>query len=78
MIIRTKTKGAVSDHTLSDNKVMQVPIVMIKRTKTKGAVNDLNEVIVEAISTSWGKLFHIDTELGTKDDLKALLRACGI
>ena len=35
MIIRTKTKGAVSDQTLSDNKVMQVPIVMIIRAKTK-------------------------------------------
>ena len=34
--------------------------------------------MVGAISSSWGKLFHIDTELGTKDDLKALVRACGI
>ena len=32
--------------------------------------------MVGAISASWGKLFHIDTELGTKDDLKALVRAC--
>ena len=53
MNIHTKTKGAVCDHTLSDNKVMQV--------------------MVGAISASWGKLFHIDTELGTKDDLKALV-----
>ena len=39
MIIRTKTKTKgvyiVSDQTLSDNKVMQVPIVMIIRAKTK-------------------------------------------
>ena len=28
--------------------------------------------MVGAISASWGKLFHIDAELGTKDDLKAL------
>ena len=35
MIIRTKTKGAVSEHTLSDNKVIQVPIVIIIRTKIK-------------------------------------------
>ena len=54
---------------------MQVPIVMIIRTKNKGAVNDLNEVMVGVISASWGKLFHIDTELGTKDDLKALVHA---
>ena len=39
MIIRTKTKGAVSDQTLSDNKVMQVPIVMIIRAKTMGDVH---------------------------------------
>ena len=26
--------------------------------------------MVGAISASWGKLFHVDTELGTKDDLK--------
>ena len=26
--------------------------------------------MVGAISASWGKLFHIDTEIGTKDDLK--------
>ena len=57
---------------------MQVPIVMIIRTKNKGAVNDLNEVMVGVISASWGKLFHIDTKLGTKDDLKALVHACGI
>ena len=75
MIIRKKTKGAVSDQTLSDNKVMQVPDY---KNKNKGAVNDLNEVMVGAISASWGKLFHIDTELGTKDDLKALVPACGI
>ena len=48
------------------------------KSKNKGAVNDLNEVMVGAISASWGKLFHIDTVLGTKDDLKALVRACGI
>ena len=49
MIIRTKTKGAVSDHTLSDNKVMQVPIYIYSydyKNKNKGAVNDLNEVMV--------------------------------
>ena len=79
MIIRTKTKGVVSDQTLSDNNVMQVYTYSYDyKSKNKGAVNDLNEVMVGAISASWGKLFHIDTELGTKDDLKALVRACGI
>ena len=51
-----KNKGAVIDHTLSGNKVMQV-----YKNKNKGAVNYLNEVMVGAISASWGKLFHIDT-----------------
>ena len=59
MIIRIyKNKGAVSDHTLSDNKLMQVGTYSYdyknkNKTQTKqnkGAVNDLNEVTVGAIS----------------------------
>ena len=53
MIIRTKTKGVVSDQTLSDNKVMQVYTYSYDyKSKNKGAVNDLNEVMVGAISAS--------------------------
>ena len=28
----------------------------------------LNEVMVGAINASWGRLFHIETVLGTNDD----------
>ena len=50
---------------------------MITKTKNKnkGSVSDLNEVMVEAL---WGKLFHINLELGKKDDWKALVRACNM
>ena len=42
-----------------------------------GATSDLNELIECAVSASWGKWFQTETELGTKDDGKALVCACG-
>ena len=51
IILIYKNKGAVSDHTLSDNKLMQVGTYSYDyKNKNKGAVNDLNEVTVGAIS----------------------------
>ena len=43
----------------------------------KGATNDLKDEIECAVSASCGKWFHIKIELGTKDDLKAFVRAKG-
>ena len=45
--------------------------------KNKGDTNDLKEVVYCAVSASCGKWFHIDAELGTKDDWKALVCARG-
>ena len=36
--------------------------------KNKGDTNDLKEVMECAVSVSCGKWFHVDAELGTKDD----------
>ena len=36
--------------------------------KNKGDTNDLKEVMECAVSASCGKWFHVDAELGTKDD----------
>ena len=45
--------------------------------QNEGATSDLKELMECAVSASWGKWFQTETELGTKDDWKALVCARG-
>ena len=45
--------------------------------KNRGATSDLKELMECAVSALWGKWFQTETELGTKDDWKALVCARG-
>ena len=58
-------------------KLIQVCRYPVTIYKNKSARSDLKELMERAVSASWGKWFQTETELGTKDDWKALVCAQG-